>query len=74
MHSRLQGHGSQVKCLPDWGEPVFAVTGHTDNNQITGLLPGILNQLGPRVPGAPEETGLRCDELDNCRYSLPRLQ
>merc|ERR1712001_161153 len=25
----------------------FAVTGHADNKQITELLPGILNQLGP---------------------------
>merc|ERR1712117_215495 len=40
-------HFNNPKVQASLAANTFAVTGHADNKQITELLPGILNQLGP---------------------------
>merc|ERR1719328_770902 len=39
-------HFNNPKVQASLAANTFAVTGHTENKQITDLLPGILNQLG----------------------------
>lgn len=40
-------HFNNPKAQASLAANTFAITGHGENKQITEMLPGILNQLGP---------------------------
>lgn len=40
-------HFNNPKTQASLAANTFAITGHGENKQITDMLPGILNQLGP---------------------------